>query len=284
MNNTSQCIFDISHVLRNLRDTMEFTINKEHEVKAYDQRKQILQSILDPKSFLGKFIEDNSEKLADFKKKYEEFLDEVYGEKSTILVKNGESLRIDHAQNIKIFDYVIYLSETLRDVLYSHVAFSKQKQMNEVLVTDLVDADERFDRVLKTFLVMQEYNKSFMEFQKVMSESKGQPTPQSNYIVQNELNKFAGMVRFNRAHCHFTDNPTLDLLDKSMQLLEMCEGRRDRRDNKSFPDLFKETLEPLAAKVNELAPKYQALYETALKEMLATIKSNAENNKDTAKA
>ena len=281
MNNTSQCIFDICHVLKNLRDTMEFVLPKEHDIKVFDQRKTVLTSITDSKSFLGKFIEDNAEKLKEFKEKYAEFLKEIYGDDSTVLVKTGDGkIRVDHTQHQKIYDYVIYLSETLRDILYSHVNFARQKQQVEEITSKLVMIDERFDRLLKSYLVLQEYQKSFSEFQKVMGESKGQATPQSNYIVQNELSKMAGMIRFVRAHAHCTDNETLDILDDNIELIEMTEGRRDRRDNKPFSEFFKANLEAFGNAINKIAPEYQQAYEAGLKEMLETIKKNNENKKE----
>ena len=59
MNNTSQCIFDISHVLRSIRDTMELVLPNQIKEEVYKQRKAILKTVMDPKSFLGKFIKDN---------------------------------------------------------------------------------------------------------------------------------------------------------------------------------------------------------------------------------
>ena len=39
MNNTSQCIFDISHVLRNLRDTLELVLpNQIKEIPSLIQK------------------------------------------------------------------------------------------------------------------------------------------------------------------------------------------------------------------------------------------------------
>ena len=132
MNNTSQCIFDISHVLRTLRDTMEFALPNQVKVEVFNQRKTILATVLDPKSFIGKFLADNDDKLKDFKAKYQEFLDEVYGDTSTICTKTPEGVvRVDHAQNIKIYQGVVYLSETLRDIMYSHIAFARNKQQAE---------------------------------------------------------------------------------------------------------------------------------------------------------
>jgi len=283
MNNTSQCIFDISHVLRTLRDTMEFTLPNQLKVEVYEQRKNVLKTVLDPKSFLGKFLVDNEDKLKDFKKKYEEFLDEVYSDTSSILTKTAEGvIRVDHAQNIKIYQHVVYLSETVRDIMYSHVSYARNKNMSEDNILKHVDNDERFDRILKDFLLIQEYQKSFMEFQKVMSESKGQPTPQSNFIVQNELNVLAAMLRFNRDHCHVTDNKTWDVLDDTIELVQSCEGRRERRDGKSFPELFSNLVKEVGEKVNEYGPIYNEGYQANLKDMLDTIKANQENKKDEA--
>ena len=283
MNNTSQCIFDISHVLRTLRDTMEFTLPNQLKVEVYEQRKNVLKTVLDPKSFLGKFLVDNEDKLKDFKKKYEEFLDEVYSDTSSILTKTAEGvIRVDHAQNIKIYQHVVYLSETVRDIMYSHVSYARNKNMSEDNILKHVDNDERFDRILKDFLLIQEYQKSFMEFQKVMSESKGQPTPQSNFIVQNELNVLAAMLRFNRDHCHVTDNKTWDVLDDTIELVQSCEGRRERRDGKSFPELFSNLVKEVGEKVNEYGPIYNEGYQANLKDMLDTIKANSENKKDEA--
>ena len=283
MNNTSQCIFDISHVLKTIRDTMEFALPNPVKVEAFTQRKTILNTVLDPKSFLGKFVSDNEEKLKEFKEKYQEFMDEVYGDESTICVKTAEgTVRVDHAQNIKIYQTVIYISETIRDIMYSHVAFARNKNQSEEAILKHVENDEKFDRIIKDFLLIQEYQKSFMEFQKVMSESKGQPTPQSNFIVQNELNVIASMIRFNRDHCHSLENKIWDSLDHTNELIQSCEGRRERRDNKPFPELFTNLIKELGEKVNELGPIYNESYQANLKDMLDTIKANQENKKNEA--
>lgn len=282
LNNTSLCILDLINVLKVLRETMEYAIPREHEVNLFNQRKQILTSITDEKSFIGKFIKDNEEKLKEFKERYAEFLDEIYGESSTVLAvsEGATTVRVDHTQHIKIFDYVIYLSETIRDILFSHVQYARNNQQEEQISGEMVGLDEHFDRVLKTFLLLQEYQKSFAEFQKVMSESKGQPTPQSNYIVQNELAKLATMIRFVRAHIHVTDNRTLDDLDEVIELVEMSEGRRDRRDNKPFNDFFKSCFDKLSAYANELAPVYQNKFQAAMKEMIDTVNANREAHKE----
>ena len=56
---------------------MEFALPNQVKVEVFNQRKTILATVLDPKSFLGKFVTDNEEKLKEFKTKYQEFLDDV---------------------------------------------------------------------------------------------------------------------------------------------------------------------------------------------------------------
>ena len=281
LNDTSLRILDLCNVLKTLRETMEYALPRDHEIAVYNQRKQILTSLNDENSFIGRFIKDNEEKLKEFKERYQEFLEDIYGESSTVLMigETDKFVRVDHTQHIKIFDYVVYLSETIRDIMFSHVAYARNNKQEEPLTAEVVVLDEHFDRVLKTFLLLQEYQKSFAEFQKVMGETKGQPSPQSNFIVQNELSKLAGMLRFIRAHIHATDNRTLDDLDEVLELIEMTEGRRDRRDNKPFNDFFKSCFDKIGPYVNELAPQYGQKFNDAMKEMVETINSAREANK-----
>ena len=86
------------------------------------------------------------------------------------------------------------------------------------------------------------------------------------------------MLRDVRARNHFTDNKTLDCLDECLKVVEMSEGRRDRRDDKSFPDLFKEAIEEVNKQFNEVAPIWQKSFNSALQEMLAEIRKNTKAN------
>ena len=162
--------------------------------------------------------------------------------------------------------------EPLRDIIYFHVNLARKQNENEPIIEDLMPVDDRHYRLFVYLLMMQDFQKSFFEFQKVMGESGGKPTPQSNFIVQNELAKYAELLRFVRQHTHCIDNETLDALDKCLQVVEMSEGRRERRDNKNFPDLFKEALDNVNTLVQKSGPEWQTLFNKALQEMLADIR------------
>ncbi len=284
MNQTSQYIFNLYHYLLNLRDTLEYTINREHAKVMYDQRKTVMTKGIEKGSALGNFLDNNPETGNKIREKLNEFIDEVYSDTSTILTVTGETIRVDYTQNIKILDYVTGLSESIRDIIHGYINFAKSKGECESNIETLVMLDDRLYRSVLAMLALNEYQKSFGEFQKVMSESQGKPTPQSNFIVQNEISKIAGFIRFSRDHHRITDNKTLEILDEVNALIEMTEGRRDRKDNKSFQDLFKEVTDKVKANVAEAEAAWKPAFEACFKEFVETSKAQAEASKEAIKA
>ena len=240
MNQTSQYIFNLYHYLLNLRDSLEYVIERPHDANVFTQRKLVLTKGSQEGSALGNFLINNKENGEKLKAKLDEYVEDIYGEESNVLSIHDNEVRVDHTQHVKIFDGVVGLSESVRDIIWGYVNHAKGTGELEEDILKLMVLDDVFYRVLVTSLILRDFEKSFIEFQKVFGEAGGKPTPQSNYIVTNELQKMAGMIRFVRAHTHCTDNTTLDLLDKAIQVIEMTEGRRDRRDNKAFKDLFQE--------------------------------------------
>lgn len=275
LNQTNQYIFNIYHYLLNLRDTMEYTLEREHTKAMYDQRKTVLTRGIEPGSALGNFFENNKEQGDKIKEKLKEFLNDLYSETSSIIVVTGDNnIRVDHTQHIKLFDEVVGLQESIRDILYGYLNYARSKNETDEDIVNLVRLDEVMTRTVLAMLVMRDFEKSFGEFQKVMNESKGQPTPQSNFIVQNEIVKLSGFIRFSRAHAHCTDNETLDLLDEVNAIIEMTEGRRDRRDNKSFKDLFDGINQRLNAQVAKYEPQWKQAYDKIFREMVEIAKQN----------
>ena len=265
----NQYIFNIYHYLLNLRDTVEYTIDREHTKQVYETRKNVLNSGLAKTSALGNFFENNKEQGEKVKGRLEEVINDFYSDDNTVIkVTEDGKIRVDHTQHIKIFDEIVGIQESVRDILFGYINYARQQNNANEDMEKLVVIDERLTRSIFAMLIMREFEKSFAEFQKVMTESKGQPTPQSNFIVQNEITKMAGLLRFSRAHAHNTDNETLDLLDDVNKVIEMTEGRRDRRDNKSFQEIFNDINRRLSDHVAKLEPQWKEIYEKLFKEMV----------------
>ena len=74
------------------------------------------------------------------------------------------------------------------------------------------------------------------------------------------------------------ENEIMDVMDLTNAVIEMTEGRRERRDNKSFKEIF----DDLNAKLNALVVKYEPLWREAFQkgvnEAVAFSQKQSENN------
>ena len=267
MNNFSLYTFRLYHYLLTIRDTLEYSIKRDHSLEVYNNRKKILEDNLKEGTPFGDFLKNNGEAGDKIREKINQFLSELYSDESTILMPSGDKVRVDTAQLVTLFDMTVGLTETMRDIVFQYVSYGIKNNEIDQLLIKLVDQDERMYRIVLSMLAMRVFEESFAEFQKVMNESQGKPTPQSNFIVQNELAKLTGFLRFSRQHAHCTDNETLDLLDETLRVLEMTEGRRQRPDNKGFKEIF----EDLNRKLNEATAKTEAAWKATYQEVVNEV-------------
>ena len=280
MKQINQYIFNIYHFILNVRDTMEYAIKRDHEANIFESRKKVISENLNEGTAFGNFLKNNGEAGDKIKEQVQNFVNDFYGPDQNVLTVAGDKVRVDYSQSIKIYEEVLKLSNPLRDILTQYVAMSRSQKDDEAIITNLVTLDERMFRVVFTMLVMRTFEESFAEFQKMMNESKGQPTPQSNFIVQNELFKMSGLLRESRQHIHITDNETLDLLDDTLKVVEMTEGRRDRPGQKGFKEIFDDINRRLSEYVNIIEPQWKAAYDMGVKEMIEDQKKAQEAKKE----
>ena len=278
MNNFSLYTFRLYHYLLTLRDTLEYAIKREHKIEIYENRKKILIDNLQEGTPFGDFLKNNGETGDKIREKVQSFIDELYSENSTILVPSGEIVRVDTAQIVTLYDMAVGLTETLRDIVFQYIAYGQNNKEIDPMMVDLVNDDERMYRIILSMLVMRSFQESFAEFQKVMGESQGKPTPQSNFIVQNELVKMAGFLRFSRQHTRCTDNETLDILDETLKVIEMTEGRRQRPDNKGFKEIFDDLNNKLNAQAAKLETIWKGQYQRVVEEVTKNQQAAAQAN------
>ena len=278
MNNFSLYTFRLYHYLLTVRDTLEYTIKREHKVEIYENRKRILVDNLQEGTPFGDFLKNNGETGDKIREKVQSFIDELYSENSTILTPSGDTVRVDVAQVVTIYDMAVGLTETLRDIVFQYIAYGQNNKEIDPMMVDLVNDDERMYRIILSMLVMRSFEESFGEFQKVMTESQGKPTPQSNFIVQNELVKMAGYLRFSRQHTRCTDNETLDLLDETLKVIEMTEGRRQRPDNKGFKEIFDDLNNKLNAQAAKVETIWKGQYQRVVEEVTKNQQAAAQAN------
>jgi len=242
MNEITHFIFSIYHYSLMLRDTLEYMMSdrKEFKIAVYNQRKAVLTGMLDNPSPLRHFLDQNKETGEKIAAQLHEFLDEVYGEDSTIVKVHGEQIEVDAAQHLTVYNYVIGLHETVSDIVRGYLNYAKGQNALEEDFEDMVEDDERLYRVIVYLTIFDDIVKTFAEFNQAMRETNGQPSPQSNFIV-NDLRRYIGFIKFSAQHNKIKDPELLKLIDDVEKVFSYMEGKEKLPEGKDFGKVFDET-------------------------------------------
>lgn len=256
-----------------VRDTLEYTLNREvFDVNLYDHKKRVLTEELKVNSPLKVFLDRQGENGAKTIEQINNFIEEIYGDESTVVKKAPDGLRVDHAQNIKIFQAVIPLYENLNSIVRIHANYAAEQKIKHETVDQLVYQNERFYRAVALLTLSNELYKQFDEFNKVMRESNGEKTPQSNF-VENDLNTVAQLFNTTRQNSVCRDSLYTDALDSVAFALEMMNGRRDLPQGKTFGDVFQDSNAKISKFVQDAESKWKELYTPALNELIEDTKA-----------
>ena len=227
INKQTQFILSLYHFSIFLRDTLEYTfIKKEYAIKSYLARKNALSGSLKERGQMKTILDKLGENGQKVFEKLTEFLDLLYSESSTVIKLSGEELRIDHAQHLLVFEMVIGLHQTVWDLLIGYLLNAEKQQELSIPVRPLLVSDEAMYRTIVYLTIMNEIERVFAEFQKIMQESRGEKTPQGNYIV-NDLSKLVHLLMFQKAHNKITDTAFNEMIDFNLKVVEMIEGKRE---------------------------------------------------------
>ena len=78
MNNINRYIVELYNYMLNFRDTLEYSIEKEHPVNVYNNRKAVLTDGLKEGFAMGNFLKNNGEKGEELKTKFSDFIYDYY--------------------------------------------------------------------------------------------------------------------------------------------------------------------------------------------------------------
>ena len=114
MNQPTQVIATLEHYKVAIRDTLEYTLNKEaYNLDAYKEKKRSVLIEVEQPTPLKSIINASGENGEKLEKMIRDFYDDVYGDESTILKLADDGLRVDHAQHIAIFKGVVPIHENI---------------------------------------------------------------------------------------------------------------------------------------------------------------------------
>lgn len=86
----------------------------------------------------------------------------------------------------------------------------------------LVYLDEKFFRIYSILNIVGDIVISFNEFNKLMNEQKGKPSPLSNFVVE-DMRKLYGLVLFEKKHNRIVEADFNAAFDQCMALVESME-------------------------------------------------------------
>ncbi len=242
MNDVTHFIFSIYNYNLMIKDTLEYTISdrKDLKVAIYQQRKNTLKGMLDQPSPVRHFLDQNGETGKKIESNLREFIEDVYGDDSTILHVSGEELRVDHAQHLAIYNFVVGLHETFNDILHGYLKFAKDQGKDDPKLTSMIDKDDDMFRVIAYMTIFHDVEKSFIEFNQAMTETHGQPSPQSNFVL-NDLKQYIGFLSFVNAHYKGQDTDMLHMMNQVKHVFALMEGKEKLPEGKKLSEVFEET-------------------------------------------
>ncbi len=242
MNEITHFIFVIYNFNLMIRDTLEYTVadRKEFNYQVYLQKKHTLDTILKGPSPVRHFLDSNGETGKKIDSQLHEFLDDVYGPNSTIIRVSGEELRVDSAQHLTLYNYIVGLHETFTDIINGYMNFAKGKDSSDDDLEQLVHDDDYMYRVIVYMNIVADIEKTFIEFNQAMHETQGKPSPQSNFII-NDLRRYIGFLKFVRDHNKSDDSELNTMMDNVEKLVSYMEGKETLPEGQQFPQVFEST-------------------------------------------
>lgn len=241
MNNYSKTIASLLHYNDVIRGTLEYAIRKDtYDKKFYDLRKREVKAEIENQTPLKVCLDNSGEQGEKVVAQINEFYDSIYADDSTIVKDREEGVSVDHAQNVTVLEQIVNLHETINDIVNAHVQGAVNAQQFEPdVLAQVLRVDELYYRGFAFRLLLDELDFLFAEFNKAMQETKGQPSPQSNFI-QNDLTKVVNLLGLTRQRSRITSTDYYEVVDPLFALVEMTSGRRDLPAGKNFGQVITE--------------------------------------------
>ncbi len=301
----SRVIVSIVYYNSLLRDTLEYTLTRDkYEVEFYNYKKYGIINELKLNTPLKSFLDSNGEKGEELRKKLENIGEEIYGDKSTILKPTEDNIRVDHGQDIKVFDLIVPAHEELTAVLRLHLDFmvknkdqiinslvaegakfagdadgaNKEFDRNLELVSKLLNADENFYRAVAFQTISTSIFTKFHEFNDEMRASKGEKTPQASFIEQ-ELQALLRNFYIVAQNASSKDELFTETKDKLNNAIEMMTNKRALPAGKNFNDVFADAKSSVTKFILLTEEDWKNVYKPAVDEMKADLDSLAAANK-----
>ena len=270
MNQTTRFVMGIYQVSLMIRDALEYIQNKEtFDLNVYKQRKQFIEHGLIESAPLSRFLSQNGEVGKNIRNNLNDFVDAVYGDDSTIVSIDGEKVVSDKGQKLKMLDFIIGLHETLQDVMKGFINQSKNDNTYEEELDTFLKYDEKFFRSLLCINLVDQIHALFLDFNKAMQQSKGEPGPATNFIL-NDLKRVVGFLKFENEHADKEDEGFKKAYDASFLMLQYMEGSKKAEDEgTTIKDQIVEARKLWQVEIGKNEPEWRTRYQILWDKLVA---------------
>ena len=284
MNQPTQVIATLEHYKVAIRDTLEYTLNKEaYNLDAYKEKKRSVLIEVEQPTPLKNIINASGENGEKLEKMIRDFYDDVYGDESTILKLADDGLRVDHAQHIAIFKGVVPIHENVEAMVSGIIRDAKSKNI-DVRQAELADlAEERLYRGVCYLTMVGQLVRLFNDYNVARREAKGEESAASKFIG-NDISEVITLLNTVRANNRLTDERYMGVQDKVFALVEYMTGRRDLPTGKGFPEVIRETEDSINGFIREVEPLWKQTYDPLIRELVEIAKAQQAKAEQPAEA
>ena len=270
MNQTTRFVMGIYQVSLMIRDALEYIQDKEtFDLNVYKQRKQFIEHGLIESAPLSRFLSQNGEVGKNIRNNLNDFVDAVYGDDSTIVSIDGEKVVSDKGQKLKMLDFIVGLHETLQDVMKGFINQSKNDNTYEEELDTFLKYDEKFFRSLLCINLVDQIHALFLDFNKAMQQSKGEPGPATNFIL-NDLKRVVGFLKFENEHADKEDEGFKKAYDASFLMLQYMEGSKKAEDEgTTIKDQIVEARKLWQVEIGKNEPEWRTRYQILWDKLVA---------------
>ncbi|MCI6155490.1 MAG: hypothetical protein SOV57_00615 [Bacilli bacterium] len=270
MNQTTRFVMGIYQVSLMIRDALEYIQNKEtFDLNVYKQRKQFIEHGLIESAPLSRFLSQNGDVGKNIRNNLNDFVDAVYGDDSTIVSIDGEKVVSDKGQKLKMLDFIVGLHETLQDVMKGFINQSKNDNTYEEELDTFLKYDEKFFRSLLCINLVDQIHALFLDFNKAMQQSKGEPGPATNFIL-NDLKRVVGFLKFENEHADKEDEGFKKAYDASFLMLQYMEGSKKAEDEgTTIKDQIVEARKLWQVEIGKNEPEWRTRYQILWDKLVA---------------
>lgn len=274
MNQISEVITTLIHYKVVVRDTMEYTLNKDkYDVALFNEKKRSVLVELNEPTPLRSIIDNSAETGKKFEDMVRNWYDQVYGDNSTILKSADDGLRVDHAQHLAIFQGVVPIHENVEAMINGIINDAHNRSIDVKAAQEVDLAEERLYRAVAYMTLTNELVKLFGDYNQARREANGAETAASKFIG-NDISAIINLLSQVRANSKLTDNTYMTMQDKIFDLVEHMTGRRDLPTGKNFGQVIQDTQQTIANYVKEVEPAFRTVYVPLINELIAQAKAN----------